>query len=173
VTCKLDVCDKPKGGTICPAHRRQIRLGQTPKPLRSYGGIRRLAESRPGEPSREEYRAWRAKEFRYRLRMIKVDRGCTDCGYNDHPDALEFDHMPEYEKLFKLGGFIGTTWARILAEIDKCEVVCANCHRIRTRQRANWEPWDPNNAPPPPPLTAQGRQRRWSSQTRDSDVITA
>lgn len=66
---------------------------------------------------------------------LKVERGCSDCGYNKHPDALDFDHLPGTEK--RCGVAYMMRWSRklILEEIAKCEVVCANCHRIRTWQR--------------------------------------
>lgn len=68
------------------------------------------------------------------LQDIKMERGCADCGFRGHPDALEFDHV-RGEKLFQLG----TAWGRpaevVEAEIAKCDVVCSNCHHIRTAQR--------------------------------------
>lgn len=64
-------------------------------------------------------------------------RGCKDCGYAEHPHALDFDHLPGTEKLLTIGSGDSTTapWDKVLAEIEKCEVVCANCHRIRTYER--------------------------------------
>jgi hypothetical protein len=54
---------------------------------------------------------------------------CVDCGEAD-PIVLEFDHLRD--KSFAIGPKLAQTiWQRILAEIDKCEVVCANCHRRR------------------------------------------
>jgi hypothetical protein len=59
---------------------------------------------------------------------------CTDCGESD-PVVLEFDHVGD--KNFNVGsGFVRYGWARLLAEIKACEVVCANCHRRRTYRRA-------------------------------------
>ena len=60
-----------------------------------------------------------------------------DCGYKEHPDALEFDHLPEFEKVQGVGYLAskGYSWAKIEAEMAKCEVVCGNCHRIRTAAR--------------------------------------
>jgi hypothetical protein len=79
----------------------------------------------------------RAQDFRQQrrrwLQQIKVTRGCVDCGYNTHPEALEFDHVGT-DKRFMLS----RQWhslEELKAEIEKCEVVCANCHRIRTYNR--------------------------------------
>jgi hypothetical protein len=48
--------------------------------------------------------------------------------------VLEFDHLRDKE--FGIGaGLVQKGWETILAEIEKCEVVCANCHRRRTAQR--------------------------------------
>lgn len=82
----------------------------------------------------------RAVERRVRNRdlaaAIKLERGCADCGFRDHPAALEFDHLPGYPKVASVALLCtradSTT---ILAEIAKCEVVCANCHRVRTHRR--------------------------------------
>ena len=63
-------------------------------------------------------------------------RACADCGYAEAAEALDFDHVrgEKYANVNKLAGSAG--WERIMEEVDKCEVVCANCHRIRTRQRS-------------------------------------
>lgn len=78
----------------------------------------------------------RAAEFRAYVQSIKLERGCADCGYRGHPAALEFDHLPGHVKLGRLASMAcGSALATIHAEIAKCEVVCANCHRIRTANR--------------------------------------
>jgi hypothetical protein len=70
------------------------------------------------------------------LQAIKLERGCADCGYNEHPAALDFDHRPGEEKLLLLGRDLSKYGInRLLAEAEKCDVVCANCHRIRTSVR--------------------------------------
>lgn len=58
-----------------------------------------------------------------------------DCGYNEHPAALDYDHRPDTSKCFNLGSTVTWSIARIDEEIAKCDVVCANCHRIRTFNR--------------------------------------
>jgi hypothetical protein len=68
-----------------------------------------------------------------RIREAK-QRPCTDCG-NEYPYyVMDFDHVGE-DKLMNIAKMAGLSWARIEAEIAKCEVVCSNCHRIRTWQR--------------------------------------
>jgi hypothetical protein len=66
----------------------------------------------------------------------QLKKGCADCGFNKHPAALEFDHVNSSEKLFNIGEEIGNRSRDVLwAEIAKCDVVCANCHAIRTSNR--------------------------------------
>lgn len=74
---------------------------------------------------------------------IKLDAGCLDCGYREHAIALDFDHRPGETKA--RGGVSALVksacdWAIVLAEIAKCDVVCANCHRVRTKARGDWTP---------------------------------
>jgi hypothetical protein len=58
---------------------------------------------------------------------------CTDCGECD-PVVLEFDHLRDKE--FDIAsGIHYRSWSKVLAEIEKCEVVCANCHRRRAATR--------------------------------------
>lgn len=65
----------------------------------------------------------------------KVSVGCTDCGYNTYAEALDFDHLDPTTKVFSPSDRLTASWARVIAEIEKCEVVCANCHRHRTKTR--------------------------------------
>lgn len=63
---------------------------------------------------------------------------CTDCGEPD-PVVLDFDHLPGTDKRFEIARAVNASkrgWPSILSEIQKCEVVWANCHRRRTAARA-------------------------------------
>lgn len=70
------------------------------------------------------------------IQQFKEDKGCTDCGVMYPHFVLEFDHRPEFKKidnvyrvLKKYG--IDKAWQ----EIAKCDVVCSNCHKLRTYAR--------------------------------------
>jgi hypothetical protein len=84
-----------------------------------------------------------------RIDEIKLALGCKDCGFNSHPAALDFDHLPGFEKSDTVATLVGAGKLELaLAEIDKCEVVCANCHRIRTAERKQYsgKPQKPVNS---------------------------
>ena len=61
---------------------------------------------------------------------------CTDCRNRFHPCAMDFDHVTG-EKLFNIanGIYLKKSDEEIIEEIKKCELVCSNCHRIRTYNR--------------------------------------
>lgn len=65
------------------------------------------------------------------------NRPCKDCRHKFPPECMDWDHI-RGKKLFCIGyaDVQHISRERILAEIKKCELVCANCHRIRTTRRA-------------------------------------
>lgn len=88
--------------------------------------------------TREEARTQALERRRARcaaINRIKLRAGCADCGYNAHPAALEFDHRPGEKKLFEISSNPCGKWSKVWAEMQKCDVVCANCHRVRTVER--------------------------------------
>jgi len=71
------------------------------------------------------------------LRAAK-DRPCQDCGRAYPPYVLDFDHREGEQKLFNVSSLNAHRWVSVRqleAEIAKCDLVCANCHRERTYQR--------------------------------------
>ncbi len=74
------------------------------------------------------------------LRSLKADHPCTDCGRIFDPPVMQWDHLPGFEKRGHISdGFAGCTEEEILSEIAKCELVCTNCHTLRTFQRNGWD----------------------------------
>ena len=92
-----------------------------------------------GEGQKEKTAA-RTKDIRTnnlaKIQKIKQDSGCIDCKVKYPHYMLDFDHLPEYEKIGSPAN-IGRrhSWKKAIEEIAKCEIVCANCHRIRSFNR--------------------------------------
>jgi hypothetical protein len=84
--------------------------------------------------SRERGRGLAARNRKF-LNDVKSDP-CADCGIKYPPYVMDFDHV-HGEKKFGLGMMSGkgVSIARLQEEINKCDVVCSNCHRIRTHNR--------------------------------------
>lgn len=68
--------------------------------------------------------------FRAWINTLKV-RPCTDCGKTLLPEAMDFDHVAGV-KVKEISDMWSWGREKVLTEIAKCELVCANCHRIRT-----------------------------------------
>lgn len=63
---------------------------------------------------------------------FKLDKGCKYCGYNKHACALDLHHTKD--KVCNVANMVNKQYKlkTIEEEISKCEVVCANCHRVIT-----------------------------------------
>ena len=96
---------------------------------------------------------------------------CADCGGVFQPHQMDFDHRDPHEKAFRLtaGGAMLATPARLEAEIRKCDVVCANCHRQRTRLRQTSAGHGKAPASGSPQLDR--KRRYWRAQGRMIDMI--
>ena len=77
--------------------------------------------------------------FREKLLQFLLEHPCVVCGEND-PRVLEFDHLDPRKKLFNIsqGYRGGQAWRMVLSEIEKCQTLCANCHKRRTAAQFNW-----------------------------------
>jgi len=89
----------------------------------------------------------RYAEWRVVIDLYKMIIGCVDCGehFEVHPECLAFDHLPGTDKHHVLSRMEGYALTAIIAKIEKCEVVCHNCHATRTKDRR------PTNQPTNPP----------------------
>lgn len=92
---------------------------------------------------KERYKA-NAQFYTWKMALVRTawlfdyfkSHHCVDCGESD-PLVLEFDHLRD--KSFNIAtGMRKKNWGAVVAEIAKCEVVCANCHRRRTILRAGF-----------------------------------
>ena len=83
-------------------------------------------------------RAERRGYARRKIYELLKSSACVDCD-EKHPACLEFDHV-RGEKKMAVSSLVkhGYSWKSIQAEIEKCEIRCANCHRKRTTQDQGW-----------------------------------
>lgn len=102
-----------------------------------------LERAREYDRNRKEHkrRARREKmiEFLWKLK----EKPCADCHISYHPSAMDFDHVHGI-KLFNIGSSINLSEDKLLNEIAKCDLVCANCHRKRGYMRGLYLSGIPN-----------------------------
>ena len=100
-----------------------------------------LARQRERWASDTEYR----EKFRTRANTFRAKRKafiafhkakpCMDCGGTFPTECMDFDHRDGLDKSFNVSNSTHLSEEVLLEEIAKCDVVCANCHRTRTKNR--------------------------------------
>jgi hypothetical protein len=86
---------------------------------------------------RKESRKQTRLEQQQKIWNYLKDRCCVDC-FESRLPCLDFDHV-RGKKLRNISEMCGRySWNTIEAEIKKCEIRCANCHRIRTAKKQDW-----------------------------------
>lgn len=96
--------------------------------MAEWRGSKTRRGPRPNKKYTVEYR----KNYLDSIRSIP----CKDCNNSFSAVSMDFDHLPQYEKSFGIMKvWRWKSWDLVLAEIDKCEIICSNCHRVRTRNR--------------------------------------
>jgi len=82
---------------------------------------------------RREYVIGAVRKRRKKVRHMAIDHlggRCSQCGYDRCLDALEFHHVESSVKDFGISNRGYTrSWKRVQEEIEKCVLLCANCHR--------------------------------------------
>jgi len=87
--------------------------------------LRHLAEA--GEPKRSDVRRWRDVKA---LSVEWLGGHCESCGLEAAPGLFEFHHRDAAKKSFGLGrAGLRRKWPEIEAELEKCALLCPNCHR--------------------------------------------
>jgi hypothetical protein len=117
--------------------RERGRLMSYCRPCVAANSREHYAANKPSYAVRTKRRKWqqRANRSNFLVEYFK-SHPCADCGETD-PLVLEFDHLRDKE--FDIGHeFTSRPWDEVLAEIEKCEAVCANCHRRRTARRGGY-----------------------------------
>jgi hypothetical protein len=126
---------------MAPRRRRKNRV-----PRRRFGGAfkrtRRRSPARSGifkVPKNKQLREQRQSLIDWVASLKK--RPCADCLQSFPTVCMDFDHLPGRGKSFTISQFVrehghlDNARALLEVEIQKCSVVCSNCHRIRTHRR--------------------------------------
>lgn len=97
-----------------------------------YNSLRRKYYKANPVPHKTEVKRWQ-HHLTLLIWSLK-NKPCTDCHLEYPPYVMQFDHV-RGEKYKAVGQLTKRT--EIFEEVKKCEVVCANCHAIRTWERRN------------------------------------
>jgi len=118
-----------------PEELRECQYCGEVKPTREFTLTIRLDQIRTCKECSKVRRQRKVRKCRRLLDKLKANP-CTDCGWEFPPEAMDFDHLPEYEKQYSISDLASQGRLKALkAELQKCELVCACCHRVRTAQR--------------------------------------
>ena len=80
----------------------------------------------------------RTKVRRHRAKLAAIEYlggKCKHCGTAHHPSAMEFHHRDPQNKEVTIGMVANKQWAVIKKELDKCDLLCSNCHRVFHSER--------------------------------------
>ena len=91
---------------------------------------------------RRKYIIQAVSKRRRKVRLMAIEYlggKCIRCGYNKYPEVLEFHHKDPSQKDFNVSSKGHCrSWERVKKEIEKCNLLCANCHReIHAEQKIN------------------------------------
>lgn len=77
-----------------------------------------------------DYCTQKIRRYRVKAAGVKYLGGkCIKCGYDKNIGALQFHHIGD-DKLFQIGEVSNRSWEFIVKELEKCVLLCANCHQI-------------------------------------------
>lgn len=103
-------------------------------PFLGYHQTNKYCSSKCSQKSdkRKQYTKEYAAERRKLIQDYKIKVGCCLCGYNKHPEALDFDHIDPSTKDFCVSQDMKRKLEDTIKEIEKCRVLCKNCHAVET-----------------------------------------
>lgn len=90
-------------------------------------------------PARKQAHAAQAKIRNRERKLMGIEylgSKCQRCNGEFHPAIFEFHHKDPAEKEFSPSQALQQSWENFKMELDKCELLCANCHRMTHH---NWE----------------------------------
>lgn len=116
VDCKY--CKKPFHGNLFSKACKECQ----------YKNWKERQRNNPNRNASTKKRMLRNREF---VRSYKKDKKCEICGYNKYPEILDFHHKDDKGKVATINKLMKnlSNLDTIQSEINKCMLVCPNCHR--------------------------------------------
>ena len=130
----LENWDEKTQSLVALLHSVNVRKSEIADVLNlNLRSVRIFCESLPRPPSQKNLPNYeKVKRRRKRLKLLAVlykGGKCQQCGYCSCIESLEFHHLDNTQKEFGIAKLCNCSWQKIKAEIAKCELLCANCHR--------------------------------------------
>jgi vacuolar-type H+-ATPase catalytic subunit A/Vma1 len=115
-------------------HRQKIK--SNPDLLQNHKEAQKRYREKNRDKIRKQAKIYRDKQRKINrdyIKQVKESSPCVDCGTNYPYYVMDFDHLSnKFNNISRM--ITNNNLDEIKAEIDKCEIVCSNCHRERTHK---------------------------------------
>ena len=91
--------------------------------------------SEASKKAKVEYAKRRRTTRKHWLNKYKISKGCAWCGYSQYGGSLDFDHIDKTDKVMDISNMRKGNLKKLIAEVRKCRVLCANCHAIHSKNQ--------------------------------------
>jgi len=130
---------------ICKKEKSVSCFNKASKTRKGYQAYCRLCSRKKGLENylknKERYKkVARKRDIELKLFMAKLkDKPCMDCNTKYPPYVMDFDHLDKKNKVAEISYLKRhrVAFKKIEEEVKKCELVCSNCHRVRSYKRQN------------------------------------
>lgn len=129
-------CDKCSPFYICKK-RMELREGEV------YRICIHCNKKFPSAKGNRQCNACHVNKRRFAKKRFCLDykgNKCEKCGYNRCPQSLTFHHRNPEEKLFDISGAHARSGESLKRELDKCDLLCHNCHNEEHAKQKGWKP---------------------------------
>ena len=104
---------------------------------REYDREHYSKKTRKQKDRKHELRKIRSHKNRIKLYNYSLNNPCSECNENRVP-CLQLDHLEGEKKINCVSDMMESSWGTIQKEIDKCRVLCANCHSVDTAKQRGY-----------------------------------
>lgn len=132
------------GAKTCPKCERSLSVSAFSRNASRSDGLqswcrecKKVQDTEYYQRNKPRYLAYNRKQYAKLKEELAALKSfpCADCHGVFPPYVMDFDHLDATLKRFDVGRARKYSLDEIKREIAKCELVCANCHRIRTHER--------------------------------------